>query len=73
MATTGMECRPIGVDLERRRLQHRARRIERVIAVLQQRRSTGTPTGSRPAALDQAIAGFGAELASVRARLVRML
>jgi hypothetical protein len=73
MPTATRDPKTIGADLERRRLQHRARRIEHVIVVLRERRALGIQSGSRPAALDQAIAGFGAELASVRERLVRMV
>lgn len=70
MTTTGVDTRQsLGVDLERIRLQHRARRIERVLDVLRERRALSRQTGPRPAALDQAIAGFGEELGSVRRRL----
>jgi hypothetical protein len=72
MPTATRDPQTIGADLERRRLQHRALRIERVLVVLQERKTLGLRSGSRPAALDQAIAGFGAELAAVRERLVRM-
>jgi hypothetical protein len=60
--------RPIGAELERVRLEHRARRIERALAVLRDHRAY-PPDRDRPAALDQAIAGFRQELAAVRDRL----
>ena len=64
--------RSLGADLERSRLEHRARRIERVLAVLRDQRIRSDETGRRPIALDQAIGAFGEEFGAVRARL-RML
>jgi hypothetical protein len=71
MSTHATEATPIGSELERARLEHRARRIERVLGVLRERR-TGAHTGPRSAALDQAIAGFGEELGAIRSRLRRL-
>jgi hypothetical protein len=62
----------LGAQLERARLQHRAQRIERVLRVLEARRTEGIRSGERPSALEQAIAGFGDELGTVRARLRRL-
>jgi hypothetical protein len=59
-------------DVARRRLQHRARRIEQVLSVLRERRSHAGGAGERPVALDRAIAGVGGEVASVRSRLRKM-
>jgi hypothetical protein len=72
MATATRSSSSIGAALERSRLEHRARRIEQVLSALKERRDLGPQTGGRPASLDQAIAGFGAELSAVRAQLRRM-
>jgi hypothetical protein len=62
----------LGVQLERTRLEHRARRIERVLVVLRHQRRQARDCGRSPAALDHAIAGFGEELGDVRDRLRAM-
>jgi hypothetical protein len=58
----------IATDLERSRLEHRARRIERALLVLRGHRDRAD-VGRRPPALEQAIAEFGEELGAVKARL----
>jgi hypothetical protein len=73
MSSTTLEPpRSLGAHLERTRLQHRARRIERVLVVLRDQRRRASDRGRSPAALDQAIAGFGDELGEVRRRLLRL-
>jgi hypothetical protein len=62
----------LGAQLERTRLVHRARRIERVLVVLRHQRLRARERGQAPAGLDQAIAGFGDELGDVRDRLRAM-
>lgn len=63
----------IGAELERRRLQHRARRMERIIADLKQRALHLELTqGKAPVALGQAIAGFHEELDRIERRLTTM-
>jgi hypothetical protein len=65
--------RSIGYCLERRRLEHRAERIEQVLAALRARARTRGPMGEHvPAPLAQALHGFEAELAAVRDRLQRI-
>lgn len=57
-------------ELARRRLEHRARRLEHVIAVLRTREARLRP--ARPASsspLGSALAGFTDELATVQRRL----
>lgn len=59
----------IAQELEARRLAHRAARLERVIAALEDRRTFREATGDEaPAPLRAAIAGFRAELQEVQAR-----
>ena len=62
----------LGAQLERTQLEHRARRIERVLVVLRHQRRQARDRGRTPAGLDDAIAGFGAELGGVRSRLQAM-
>jgi hypothetical protein len=64
--------RTLASQLAHDRLRRRARRIEQVLVVLRDRRDSSTLHGPRPAALDQAIAGFGQELASIQKRLRRL-
>jgi len=60
----------LGGYLERSRLEHRARRIERALAVLRERRRAHAAYGGEPPApLDHAISDFGRELSRVRTRL----
>jgi hypothetical protein len=62
----------LGAQLERTRLEHRARRIERVLVVLRHQRLRARDRGQAPAGLDHAIAGFGDELGDVRHRFRAM-
>jgi hypothetical protein len=62
----------LGAELERVRLAHRARRIERVLVSLRERRTERARAGPVPPALSQAIDGFSRELAHLRARLSAM-
>jgi hypothetical protein len=62
----------IGSELERARLEHRARRIERALLVLRDHRARVLVSGRAPSALDRAIAGFGEELGAVRASIRRL-
>jgi hypothetical protein len=55
--------------LERTRLEHRARRIERVLDVLRHQRRQARDRGRAPTGLENAIAGFGEELGDVQDRL----
>lgn len=57
----------LGATLERVRLTHRARRVEMVLAQLDERRRERS--GPVPTGLDQAIEGFADELTLVRAQL----
>lgn len=60
----------IAQDLESHRLAHRAARLERVIAALEDRRMfRESVAGQAPPALAAALAGFRTELEDVRARL----
>jgi hypothetical protein len=59
----------LGAQLERERLEHRVRRIERVLVVLRHQRRQANARGRAPSGLEQAIAGFGEELGDVRDRL----
>jgi hypothetical protein len=59
----------MGRDLERRRLEHRARRLHLVVAALRARAGAASASGSVPPALHRALSDFSAELASVRRRL----
>jgi hypothetical protein len=59
----------LGAAVERSRLEHRARRLERVLVVLWDHRARADAASTRHAALGQAIAGFGDELRDAQARL----
>lgn len=59
----------IGVDIERRRLEHRAHRIEFTIAALSRLADTRAPDGPVPVPLREAIVGFSRELAELDRRL----
>jgi hypothetical protein len=67
-AKTGPVDLTVGQDLERHRLEHRARRLRLVIDALRERASASAD-GSIPPALHRALAEFSTELAHVRARL----
>jgi hypothetical protein len=58
----------LAADLERARLEHRARRLEAAVRALKDRVHGGRPV---PRALTQALTEFQSELRSVRARLGR--
>lgn len=60
---------PLASDLERRRLEHRERRVVRVVRTLRQRRESYRSRGTVPAALGSVIRDFDGELASIRRRL----
>ncbi len=65
-----MQDIPIAVALERDRLEHRLRRMERVLSALRDRAVfRDAEIGTQPPALRHAIAGFEDELAAVRQRL----
>jgi hypothetical protein len=73
MSSTMLDPPPtLGAQLERTRLEHRARRIERVLVVLRHQRQDARDRGRVPAGLDHAIVGFGEELGDVRGRLRAM-
>jgi hypothetical protein len=60
-------------ELERRRIEHRARRVEQVLAALRARARAREATGGPvPAPLWHAVRGFEAELETVRDRLRHM-
>ena len=59
-------------ELEARRLEQRARRLEFVIGALRDRAGTYERRGSVPRPLDEAITGYSAELRSDRRRLKEM-
>jgi len=59
----------VGNQYERRRLEQRATRLARVVAVLRERASASSHSGPIPRGLQQAIADFQAELSHVRGRL----
>lgn len=59
----------IGLDLERQRLEHRARRVSYTIAALRRLADARASSGSVPAPMQQAIAGFSHELGRVERRL----
>jgi hypothetical protein len=74
MSTASLTALPnpasLGAALERQRLEHRARRLLRVIAALDERRLYRERSdGATPAALREAIAGFQSELGEVERRL----
>jgi hypothetical protein len=62
----------LGAELERVRLAHRTRQIERVLVSLRERRTERARAGPVPPALSQAIDDFSRELAQLRARLSAM-
>ncbi len=57
-------ARTIGADLERRRLEHRARRLERVLDVL--RRRADALGADAPPGLKAALSDFSADLRQAR-------
>jgi hypothetical protein len=62
-----------GARLERERLQHRAQRVDRVIAALRDRAVyRHDATGATPAPLKAAMADFNHELTRVRRRLTQL-
>jgi len=74
MSCTTTLVRPgsIGADLERRRLQHRARRIELALAALQRLSGGRARDGRIPPSLGLAISDFAAELAQTQRRLAEL-
>jgi hypothetical protein len=56
-------------ELERHRLEHRARRLRLVVAALRERVAAAAAHGPVPPGLHRALADFSSELAQVRARL----
>jgi hypothetical protein len=58
-------------ELERARLEHRARRLRLVVSALRERSRAAAQGGSVPPALQRALSDFSGELAEVRARLGR--
>jgi hypothetical protein len=58
-----------GETLERRRLEFRERRLERVVGALRHRELTRHHHGQAPAPLREAIARFSGEMTAVRQRL----
>jgi hypothetical protein len=62
----------LGGELERVRLAHRTRRIERVLVSLRERRTERARAGAVPPALNQAIEDFTGELAQLRGRQAAM-
>jgi hypothetical protein len=68
-----MQTPTIGSDLERRRLEHREQRIERVLAALHDRAVyRGAVSGEPPRPLRHAIADFATELRTIRDRLAEL-
>lgn len=59
----------LGAALERRRLEHRIVRLERVLASLHDRAVYRATQGQVPEPLRQAIAGFDAEVQALRRQL----
>lgn len=59
----------IGRELERVRLEHRARRMGFAIAALRDISDARAKNGAAPPALRRAIAGFSQELSQVRQRI----
>jgi hypothetical protein len=63
----------IGAELERRRLEDRAGRMEQVLAALRERGVyRHAETGRTPAPLGAAIEDFSAELSRVRSKLAEI-
>lgn len=74
MTTASLTALPnpksLGAALERQRLEHRARRLERVLAALDDRRLyRERADGATPPALREAIHDFRTELEAVERRL----
>jgi hypothetical protein len=69
VGTTRMSVRQ---ELERARLEHRARRLRLVVSALRERSLAAAQHGSVPPALQRALMDFSGELAEVRARLGRL-
>lgn len=59
----------VGRELERRRLEHRARRLELVIAALHDRERAVGDDQQVPRGLRRSIADFSSELSQVKRRL----
>jgi hypothetical protein len=62
----------LGVMLERRRLEMRIHRVQRVLRALQDRHRVRGRGGKAPAPLGQTIEEFARELADLRRRLDRL-
>ena len=70
MTTAALRPASLGADLRRRRLEHRAARLRRVLAALDERALWRRDLdGDVPAPLKEAIAGFQRELAEVEREL----
>ena len=66
-----LDRRTLAEDLERRRLQHRATRLDHVLHALRDRALHRSGDGHVPLPLREAIHGFERELDGVRARLAQ--
>jgi hypothetical protein len=69
MSSTSISGSPLASELERRRLEHRERRVLRVVGTLRRRRDAYRAAGAVPAALGSVIRDFDDELARIRRRL----
>ena len=73
MSTAALRPTSLGADLRRRRLEHRAVRLRRVLAALDERALWRRDIdGQVPPGLGEAIAGFKAELADVESQLAAL-
>jgi len=59
----------LGHDLERRRLEHRIRRVQRVVGALEDRATLRSSEGGIPPALTEAVRDFSSELSRLNRRL----
>lgn len=66
---TGDSSRALGRQLERDRLEQRARRVRAVLAALRERAAARDTAGGAPRPLRAAIDDFGRELAELEGRL----
>ncbi|EHN12528.1 hypothetical protein PAI11_05510 [Patulibacter medicamentivorans] len=64
--------RTIGADLERVRLEHRARRIDHVLTALRERQYRDAVAGRRQSGVPRLMEDFTAELQQVRGRLMAL-
>jgi hypothetical protein len=73
MTTAALRPASLGADLRRRRLEHRAARLRRVLAALDDRALWRRDLdGDVPGPLQEAIAGFRRELTEVEKELGRI-